>query len=78
MRRQTETENKDKVSLVFDQLYINNHIYVWSNENNDKIPLKKAHVEAGLETALTAKATNIPGNQTKKEAATRRAAKLAG
>lgn len=68
-------ENNEKVSLVFDKLYINNHAYVWSNEKDDKVPLKKKHAEAASETARVTGTTNVPGDQTKKGATTRRAAK---
>ncbi|XP_070388030.1 uncharacterized protein [Dermacentor albipictus] len=52
----TNRQRNEKVSLVFDKLYINNRAYVWSDEKEDKVPLNEKRVEVA--TAGTSKATS--------------------
>lgn len=34
-------ENKDKVSLVYNKLFINNRVYIWDDEKNDRVEIRK-------------------------------------
>lgn len=67
-------QNNEKVSLVFDKLYINNRPYVWSNEQDDKVPLEKNDSERRSENRRAGKATNITGKD-KSGVVTRRGGK---
>lgn len=54
-------QKNEKVSIVFSKLYINNRPYVWSNEQDDKVPLEKNYSERGSVNRRAGKAANTNG-----------------